>query len=405
MKMRWLAAFLVAGPALAQTGEQAVGSTATATGNAVLDEAVFGVTISAPVTTTIEQAVRMLQDFGVKEENLVSAATATLSPVAALPGMGATPSLSFQFRFTQPAARFSETLNRLDAFSRRLPEGATAFDYRGTLGASRSAADRALAPLIPGLFERVRNNAATLARAAGVDAGLVASLTAIQRPAQSPGLTISARFGRAPERSVSTTCSSTVSLAPDIASLRVAIRVPGATPRAEVMQIAGRFGLNEADLSDVTWSLGGFGVRFVPPNLPPLVTPDLLYQFDPVIPIARLRETIDRIMELQRTRPAPLSNVTFAFGLNASGGVADQAVTNGARSLLADCRASADVIARAAGVRITGVRSLTSQTPVAPAAFAGFIIPVLRTPVTGDFVFAGSTLQIPVSLNVIFGME
>jgi hypothetical protein len=118
-------------------------------------------------------------------------------------------------------------------------------------------------------------------------------------------VSVTARFGPAPgPRFIATGCTREVSISADSATLRVTLQAPATAARAEVLDAAGRFGLDAAALTDVTWSIPGFGVQ--PAISPPLVVaPDMIYHFERMLPVSQLRAALDRVLEMQRTRPGP----------------------------------------------------------------------------------------------------
>ncbi len=418
MRIHWLAPLLFAAPAFAQTGELTVGGSVTASYVVAADEAAFDLEVGAPRLIDTAQVIRAFADLGVKEENIARISTAAGGFAALLLPVPVQqqPQVIWLLRLRVPAAKFKETLDRLDNLSRRLPDPFTSISYTGGLSYSDKALEDATVAAIGRLVEQARRNTQPLARLAGLTAAPLVTFAENTRGADfgfllSGGLrtsllpvisTVTARFGRTPERTLSTFCTAEIPLTADQVLFRVDLQAAATTPRAEVIEVAARFGLAARDLTDIRWNLPAGGSFVLPaPGGPPItmLVPSISYRFETRQPAAQAADAFERLAGLRRAPPAPLTGVSYGFGMNVTDAAVDRAYAKAAADSFAACRARAQRIAAAAGVKLGAPRSVAPLTAI--PGLAG----IIASPGASLSLPVDSNLRAPFSISAVFALE
>ena len=161
--MRFLFGLVVTSYLFAQTD----GITTSAAKVVVLqpDEARFGVDVTAPFASTLEQVLQALNGTGIQASDLVGQRISN------------TPSSTvFSFAFVRPADTFKILSTKLQALQRTPPTGLNV-QYGSALGASSGILDEMRRTLLPGLIADARRKAQTSANAANLMLGAIRSIT------------------------------------------------------------------------------------------------------------------------------------------------------------------------------------------------------------------------------------
>ena len=131
---------------------------------------------SLSVTTTLEVSQQQVMDA------LASAGipAADLVQVYADPNVSAVTSpsgLVYGFTYTAPIGKMNESVRRLNALSRALPDGLLYLNFSASAGISEAAADNARRRVIPQLIAEAGQKAEFLANAAGLKLGGVQAVS------------------------------------------------------------------------------------------------------------------------------------------------------------------------------------------------------------------------------------
>lgn len=416
--MRFATVFLtLAAIAFGQVAERTVATTVSAAYPVPADEAAFAIQLGAPQFVSTDQVLRAFGDFNLKAENVVSVATVSSFGGSFTPVIQPNPNppftITWVLEFRVPAARLKETADRLDTLSRRVPEPFSTLNYSGGLAYSQKALDSATAATVSSLMPQARARATAMARLTGGNPEPLVSLADLTRPpiifsfalgfpAQASTLLVSTnlstRFGQAPDRFLSTGCSQEAILPADEAVFRLNVESPATASREDTLAPLARLGITERDLVDVAWSLPAAPVPTI--GGPPSLIPRLSYQFETRQPVSRVRETLDRLAELRRTPPEPLATAIYGIGLAVSAAASEQAYNKTSQDALATCRSRAEAIARAAGVRLGSVRSVTpdlsGRVTIPVAVFRGG---------TEASLAMESDLRLSLPITVVYGLE
>lgn len=177
--------------------DNSVTVTATRTVNAQPDQASFTITVTTPMTASLDDVLAAVQGTGLTAANLVSVSTpsfgiSVLTPMQTPPA----PTLAWTFAITTPFSRIKDAyaaLGGLPAAVRQKNQAFTAaFAFSGAT-ASQAALDDARLRLLPDLINDARAKAKQPTDAAGLGLGGIIGMTEIgttfgSTPASTPAV-------------------------------------------------------------------------------------------------------------------------------------------------------------------------------------------------------------------------
>jgi hypothetical protein len=182
-------------------------------------------------------------------------------------------------------------------------------------------------------------------------------------------------FGQLDSNSITVTASRTTTLAPDQASITVAVTTGLNASMDDVLAVLTPAGINSSNFAGF-----GSGIYFV--SIPPAqMGPTVEWDFSVAVPLSKLRDTISQYSALQQAVAQKNNGTTLSFFVTGAQ-VSAQALLAQSCSLpdlIADARAQAQKLANAAGLSLGGILSMsgvttTTSSPARSPAYA--IVPV-----------------------------
>ncbi len=347
-----------------QLSNNLVTVTASQTAGAPADQAVFTLSVQAPIDKSLDTVAGALAGVGITAANLVSFSAPTTSVVAG-PGQDGA-AMIWNFQLTVSLSKIKDTIAALSGFQQTLLQNQSGLSLSFTLSGTQvsAPADCNAADLIPA----ARAQAQAIAAAAGLKAGaLLAMTTASGSPACSLTATfaLGVLFGLNDQHTITITASRSTSLQPDQALISLTV-----TSRLTYTQDAIAAALTQAGISGATFT----GVNSTPVGVTTngvaaaAAQSVLQWSYTLGVPIAQAGSTVALLLAANQNfakTDASLSLTFFVEGLQVSPALqASQSCDES--GLVNDANATAQKLATAAGVSVGPILSLGSPGTSGP---------------------------------------
>jgi hypothetical protein len=173
-----LSVLLLAGAALAQTTPNSVTVTATQNTSVPPDQAVFWISVTAPLTASQDDVLTALQGSGITLANFTNVYTVTVSNICTASGCTSQQNLQWNFTWIVPYSDLKSTIQKLNGLQLALTKGDKGLALSFSVSrAQASAQSQVAACSLTDLISSARAQALKLANAADKSLGAINNMS------------------------------------------------------------------------------------------------------------------------------------------------------------------------------------------------------------------------------------